>query len=470
MRNHLFPLAVLAAGTLALAGCGGGAAKLTGSLDYSNHAEVRHSYTPYKSSSHAYIVDRPENDETVTEVYIGGDHMPRERLRHVATENNIRYFIGSSRDGVGVERLNAYRKDLETENDSVRFSTSGLRPFARPPKIYLSPNFLEDENLGILAAFADSIQILNDALPPEYQLVVEGTKETSIAYSGEIMVHLGSAENVAANCGAGAAACARYEYFPNNTDKALVVLPDDMDLSEYMLPRKVIIHELLHALGIHGHVDSVEFPDSIMGTHGEHIPNIGFVISKIDREVLQAIYMSQRTDLYNDWGEWSDTAHHLAGQSEGYDLNFGVALFNGLPMPWAKGTFPDTDLADNADLTGTATWTGSLLAFSGPSPLAGDAELEVHLDTLSDADSEQDLRFRDIYFLNRFESESEDRWFHTRDIDYKVNVAGNGFSNVRDDGYEQGVLVGTFMGPEHEHMGGTVKRTDMVGAFGGSRD
>ena len=36
-----------------------------------------------------------------------------------------------------------------------------------------------------------------------------------------------------------------------------------------MYPRKVIVHELLHALGIVGHVDSIEFPDSIMGTSGE---------------------------------------------------------------------------------------------------------------------------------------------------------------------------------------------------------
>ena len=75
--------------------------------------------------------------------------------------------------------------------------------------------------------------------------------------------------------------------------------------------------------------------------------------------------------------------------------------------------------------------------------------------------------------MNRFEdsdfSDTSARWFDTRNIDYKVNVTGNGFRNVTDEGYEQGHVTGAFLGPRHEHMGGTVKRTDMVAAFGGTR-
>ena len=234
----------------------------------------------------------------------------------------------------------------------------------------------------------------------------------------------------------------------------------------------MIVHELLHALGIVGHVDSIEFPDSIMGTSGEYIPNLGHVISKIDREVLQIMYMSQRTDLYNDWGEWSDIAFHIMGESEDGAARFGVALFNGLPQPWASGVKPDESLADNDSLSGTAIWSGALVGYSGPSPIAGDASLAVDLATVGTAGSEQDLSFDDIYFVNRFESDTmddSDRWFHVRNIDYKVEVGGNQFVNVRGDGYEQGFVTGLFMGAEHEHMAGTVKRTDMIAAFGGSR-
>ena len=199
-----------------------------------------------------------------------------------------------------------------------------------------------------------------------------------------------------------------------------------------------------------------------MGTSGDFFPYPGFTIHRIDREVLQIMYMSQRTDTYNDYAEWTDTTLHIVGRSEDDFVHFGVALFNGLPQPWSKGRFPDSDLADNTILTGSVSWFGSLLGFSGPSPIAGDAELEV---TLGNLEEPHALEFRDIYFLNRFESEGSDRWFPTRNLDYEVEIYGNVFSNSSGDGH----IVGAFLGPEHEGMAGTIKRTDLVGAFGGKR-
>lgn len=114
-----------------------------------------------------------------------------------------------------------------------------------------------------------------------------------------------------------------------------------------------------------------------------------------------------------------------------------------------------------------------MLGFSGPSPIAGNAELEVRLATVASATNEQALRFRDIYFVNRFEtadrSATSPRWFHTRNINYAVRIVGNEFGNIKGAGREQGLVRGVFLGSGHEHMGGTVKRTDLVGAFGGSR-
>ena len=217
-----------------------------------------------------------------------------------------------------------------------------------------------------------------------------------------------------------------------------------------MLPRTIIVHELLHALGIWGHVDSVEFPDSILGTSGNYVPNLGFILSRTDREVLQIMYMSQRTDLYNNWGEWTDTAFHMMGRSEDGDLHFGVALFNGLPQPWARGVYPETDLVDNPRISGTATWSGGLVAFSGTSPLGGDAVLSVTMRGLHDPNHQHDLRFSEIYFVNRAEntdmSDTSDRWFYTRSVDYKVLIDGNQFMNVWEDGYEPGMGARCFHG------------------------
>ena len=476
--NRLIGVAALS-GLLVLGACGGGGngpavSEIEPGLDYSSSADEHHSYTAYETGSYAYTVGRGDD---ATLVYIGGDLEPQENLRHIATDNGVRYFMGASRDGVGVDRLKNYEHDLLTSDDTDPFglvTDDGFYPFIVQPQLYADTEFAAADNAGVLIALASAIQILNDALPPEFQIDIQTTRTDETASTGEIFVRLESPETIASTCGTGAVACAinSRSLILNYTASSVLYIPNDLDTSEYMYPRKVIVHELLHALGIVGHVDSIEFPDSIMGTSGEYIPNLGHIISKIDREVLQIMYMNKRSDLYNDWGEWSDTAFHLMGESEDGDVSFGVVLFNGLPQPWARGVKPDTDLADNEDLSGTATWTGSLLGFSGPSPLAGDAELEVDLGTLADDDSEQDLRFRDIYFVNRFESDttdSSDRWFHTRNIDYKVAVAGFTFSNVKGDDYEQGLVVGSFLGAEHEHMAGTVKRTDMIAAFGGSR-
>ena len=468
-------------GLLVVSACGGGGdgpvvSEAQLGLDYSNTAEERHSYTAYETGSYAYTVER---GDAATLVYIGGDLEPRENLTHVWTDNGIRYFMGASRDGVGVDRLQNYEKDLTTQDGDDPFGLEGddFEPFSGRPELYLDPDFALDDNAGIWQALYNSILILNDALPPEFQIEIKGTRATRLGLANEIYVSLETAASITTTCGEGAVACAvntPYPLTPSYTKAAVLYIPDDFDTSEYVYPRKVIVHELLHALGISGHVDSVEFPDSIMGTAGEHIPNLGHILSRIDREALQILYMSQHTDLYNDWGEWSDTSHHLVGRTDDGALNFGVALFNGLPQPWASGTMPVTTLLNNYTLSGTATWFGSLLGFSGVSPIAGSAALQVNIDTLAiDPQSEQDLAFRDIYFVNRFEnrdlSDTSDRWFDARNIDYKISISGNSFVNVVGEGYEQGLVTGAFLGVQHEHMGGTVKRTDMVGAFGGSR-
>ena len=478
-------LALLATASVLAACGGGGSAILEGGdpLAYSNTAEVRWSYAQHDWYSHVSVWGRGEDP---AEVYIGGDLEPREPLRHFYTENGIRWFIGQSRDGVGVDRLKNYEHDLLTSNetDPYELSGNGFVPFVKKPSLIVDPDLNTPDNAAIWLALNDSIKIVNDALPPEYQVAWEGVDDVSTVHSGEIVVRLVTPASIGKICGDGAVACAQNDTnfgwnsttrsYHEYTDSSVLYIPDDFDVSDHTYSRSVIIHELLHALGIWGHVDSIEFPDSIMGTAGEYIPNLGHVISRIDREVLQIMYMTQRTDLYNDWGEWSDVSHHLMGQSEDGAMNFGVALFNGLPQPWVRGIAPDTSLANNWRIYGTATWNGVLFGYSGPSPIKGDAALEVSLSTLGDPDNEQDLRFRDIYFLNRFESDwtdESDRWFHLRDIDYKVTVSDNEFRSILDgDGYEQGYVIGHFLGAEHEYMGGTVKRTDLIAAFGGSRE
>ena len=72
----------------------------------------------------------------------------------MATENGIRYFIGASRDGVGVDRLQDYEKDLTTQNGADPYGLDGddSRPFTGMPQLYLDPDVLLDANEGVLVA------------------------------------------------------------------------------------------------------------------------------------------------------------------------------------------------------------------------------------------------------------------------------------------------------------------------------
>ena len=455
----------LAIWALALGACGGGPGLDEVALgdfeqpghDYTKSAYQSPNYHPHQMPSHAYLWGDT--------VHLGADLEPKEALRRIATVNGINYFMGASRDGVGVDRLRNYETDLITKDGTVSpyLSDAGFYPFRVKPRVRLGRGF-EDPDAETIAALLESIQILNDALPPEFQIEIAGGYDGRSLYEGDIVVAALPPTEIQEQCGEGAVACAS-NYIPflaDYTRDAYLLIPDNFDASEWTVSREVVVHELLHALGIQGHVDHIEFPDSIMGTWGDFFPNPGFTIHRIDREVLQIMYMSQRTGTYNDWDEWSDTSLHLVGRSEDDFIHFGVALFNGLPQPWARGRFPDSDLTDNRRLAGRVSWEGSLLGFSGVSPIAGDVELDVTLNRLNMA---QDLKFRDIYFLNRFESEAPDRWFPARNLDYKVDITGNEFSHWSD----KGLIRGVFLGSEHEGMAGTIKRTDLVGAFGGTR-
>ena len=451
-----------------LFGCGGRSPvqDVQTSHDYSRPAHQSPNYHPYASRSHVYSLGE--------DMYVGGDVSPREKLRRIGTFGDITYSMGASRDGVGVNRLENYEEDLITQDGTVSpiLSDKGFNPFRVQPKLWFENRFsglvfdeMDPAARAAATAILEGVQILNDALPPEFQIVIaDPSKGDSPTDEGAIIVRYVPESDIAGMCGAGAAACAKGRTLLGFTRDAEITIADNFDTLSYTESRTIIVHEFLHALGIWGHVDSTEFPDSIMGKYADFFPNPGFTIHRIDREALQIMYMSQRTEVYNDWGEWTDTSLHLVGESDDGHVNFGVALFNGLPQPWARGTRPGRLLSEASYLRGSVTWEGALLAFSGSSPIAGDAALTVHMNRLEDL---QDLKFRDLYFLNRFErtANDPDRWFPTRNIDYKVTMAERGFFHSSTEGQ----VVGVFLGPRHEGMAGTLKRTDLVGAFGGTR-
>ena len=201
-------IALAVACSALLAACGGGEQALqTTQLDYSNTATPRHSYAEYETGSHAYHLPR---GDAPTLYYIGGDLEPREDLRHILTEDGFLYFMGASRDGVGVDRLQDYETDLTTQNeaDPLNLSGDGFRPFVGRPQLVWDPDLALDENAGIAQALYDSVLILNDALPPEFQIELTGNSATRLNIANELYVSLETAASITTTCSEGAVACA----------------------------------------------------------------------------------------------------------------------------------------------------------------------------------------------------------------------------------------------------------------------
>ena len=156
--NRLIGVAALS-GLLVLGACGGGGngpavSEIEPGLDYSSSADEHHSYTAYETGSYAYTVGRGDD---ATLVYIGGDLEPQENLRHIATDNGVRYFMGASRDGVGVDRLKNYEHDLLTSDDTDPFglvTDDGFYPFIVQPQLYADTEFAAADNAGVLIALA----------------------------------------------------------------------------------------------------------------------------------------------------------------------------------------------------------------------------------------------------------------------------------------------------------------------------
>ena len=230
----------------------------------------------------------------------------------------------------------------------------------------------------------------------------------------------------------------------------------------------VLAHEMMHALADFGHVQS-RFATILEATSQDrYVEQNGVrqplsLLYPVDREALQAFFSLRGVSGTVVFGQWSATTMRVDGN--GQHANFGVALRNDYAEPWAYGPIPDTDLADNRALGGSATWQGALLGFSGQRPVAGDAAVSVMLATMAGT--------ADFTALESWAAGTAPgvagtgtTWLDG-DLGYTIAVTGNTF---RETGGDDGTLTGIFTGPSHEGAAGTLERSDLTAAFGASRE
>ncbi len=147
----------------------------------------------------------------------------------------------------------------------------------------------------------------------------------------------------------------------------------------------VLVHELVHALGLHGHVEAPAFEDSNMYNSWFRLDGS---LPAVDAAALLALYTrlgegTQPEDLsVLDLGDWSRETIHLSGELGNF--SFGVRHSNGVSMPWTSGDEPQGALQDNGSLSGTVTWNGGLLGFTPDLRVAGgNASISVNLLTMN---------------------------------------------------------------------------------------
>ena len=226
--------------------------------------------------------------------------------------------------------------------------------------------------------------------------------------------------------------------------------------------RILFAHEILHALGIRGHVTGV---DSIMlATNSIFGPGPASLLKPVDREAMRALYGRLRFgDDLTSFGPWSGTGLHLAGN--GPHANFGVVQRNGYTEAWAHGLRPSTHLSRNTSLSGTATWEGAILGLTPRAEaVAGDAEISVTMTSLTGSAAFTNL---ESWAARQAPgAEGTGVTWGDGDLAYRISVRGNTF---RETGGDAGRVTGIFTGRSHEGAAGTLERSDLTAAFGATR-
>ena len=247
----------------------------------------------------------------------------------------------------------------------------------------------------------------------------------------------------------------------------------------------VVTHEILHAWGMVAHVDPYAYPKAVLVPFvPRNLYNVPRLWLTVEGEAQLAgtilVPGTRVSDLtVADLGPWEDEGFHLIGQAglgetDAETMQFGAGYRNGVGRPWAWGPVPATRIRNNPEISGrrTATWTGSLLGFTGAGrPVAGDAEIGIEVASLQGR--------ADFTELESWAPETHPgapgsgrRW-GDGDLGYTIGVRAEAgtevFVSTFAAGDDPGIVTGAFVGARHEGVSGVLEHPDLSAAFGATR-
>ena len=383
-------------------------------------------------------------------------------LTSVANHDGAAVRYGRVRDGLGTAQLSDY---LGADSALTR---GNLLRFAEAPVV----RFVAGTTAGQIDQIVRAVQLLNDNLPRDFQLTIDATPVSAADDAAgnshdtlaedQILVEFDRREDWEIRYHGNAVGNTNSWDISGRIITARVWV-DDTRLRSTADQMETLVHELVHALG-RQHADSARFPSTIM--HVSAVGTEGYFMHQLDREALLAVYSvlepgDTSAEIVTDLGPWEDESLHVRGDLG--DYAFGASLRNGLVRPWALGPRPGNDLADNAELAGSASWSGRLLGLtpSGGS-VAGAAGLTVDLTSLSG-----DLDFTSLEsWAGAPGAAGTGAMWGDGDLNYDITVQGNVFART---GGDEGHITGAFFGASHAGMGGTLVRDDLGAGFAGTR-
>lgn len=221
----------------------------------------------------------------------------------------------------------------------------------------------------------------------------------------------------------------------------------------------ILMHEVLHAMGLLGHVTRTHYPGTMMG---EGLPLFNRVL-EIDGLALLTTYTrlppakGPKALSANALGPWAGDKALLAHTLETTCRcgDFGTNWINGYAVPWANGQVTTGTFAESG-LTGSVEWTGQFVGFAPDSQaVVGDSRIAVELATMTGQADFTDMQYHDG-------GQWEDGM-----LGYTLTLDGNHFHSA---GGSQGYTTGRFVGTYHEGAVGMVEHPHVTGAFGALRD
>ncbi len=253
----------------------------------------------------------------------------------------------------------------------------------------------------------------------------------------------------------------------------LVAIPAELFMAQgFHEVYGTLVHELVHAMGIPGHVSEHRHPTSLMPDslyQGGGLPDEAGLprLPRLDGEALMtayALYDGGETDEdihYTSLGPWATTIPTISGNltTTGGDVSFGAEYRSQWTRAWEEGPAPATSLA-RSGLTGTATWDGTMVGYSDAgAAVQGDAGITVDIARMDGTAAFTELMAGSA------------SW--GPDLSTGIRVDGN---YLADTGSNSRLDVeGQFRSADHEAVTGVLRWEDtatgnLTGAFGARRD